>query len=47
MRKTGGRAPTESEAVPVFGSWRHAYLAVVAFFVLNVAVFYFLGRYFS
>ncbi|HEX4665291.1 MAG TPA: hypothetical protein VH207_01725 [Chthoniobacterales bacterium] len=33
--------------VPLFGSWRNAYLAVVVVFVLEVAFFYFVSRYFS
>lgn len=35
------------EPVPFFGSWRNAYLAVVIFFVLEVALFFFLSRHFS
>jgi hypothetical protein len=34
-------------SVPLFGTWRNAYLAVVVIFILEVAVFYFLSRYFS
>jgi hypothetical protein len=33
--------------VPLFGTWRNAYLAVVAAFVLEVAFFLFVSRYFS
>ncbi|MGZ4966524.1 MAG: hypothetical protein ACXWBM_07355 [Chthoniobacterales bacterium] len=41
-------APNESkESVPLFGSWRNAYLAVVVLFVLDVALFYIFQRYFS
>ncbi len=36
-----------SEPVPVFGSWRNAYLTVVAFFVLEVTLFWFLSRHFT
>jgi hypothetical protein len=35
------------ERVPLFGSWRNAYLAVVIIFILEVAFFYFVSRYFS
>jgi hypothetical protein len=35
------------DRVPLFGNWRNAYLAVVVVFVLEVAFFYFLSRYFS
>ncbi len=33
--------------VPLFGTWRRAYLAVVLFFVFEVALFYFVSRFFS
>jgi len=35
------------ESVPLFGSWRNAYFAIVGAFVLEVAFFYFVSRYFS
>ena len=35
------------EAVPLFGTWRNAYITVVAAFVVEVALFFFLGRAFS
>ena len=37
----------EDERVPVFGTWRKAYSAVVVVFVLNVVLFYAFSRYFS
>lgn len=37
----------ESERVPLFGTWGKAYLCVSAIFFLDVALFYFFGRYFS
>ena len=37
----------EPERVPLFGSWRAAYVAVVAVFVLDVIVFYAISRYFA
>ena len=37
----------EKIAVPLFGSWRNAYITIVAFFAFDVAAFYFFGRYFS
>jgi hypothetical protein len=40
MKGTGDR-------VPLFGSWRRAYLAVVFAFVVEVTFFYFVSRYFS
>lgn len=35
-----------NDDVPLFGNWRNAYLAVVVVFVLEVAFFYFVSRYF-
>lgn len=40
-------AHEESDAVPLFGSWRKAYVAVVAAFILEVTFFYFVSRHFS
>jgi hypothetical protein len=37
----------QREQVPLFGSWRVAYVVVVIFFCLNVAFFVWFGRYFS
>jgi hypothetical protein len=34
------------DRVPLFGSWRNAYLAVVLIFVFEVAFFYFVSRCF-
>ena len=43
-----GRRPNETkDRVPLFGSWRNAYCAVVIFFVIDVVVFWAFGRYFS
>lgn len=33
--------------VPLFGSWRNAYIVVVAVFVVEVALFFVFSRYFS
>jgi len=33
-------------SVPVFGSWRNAYVAVVLVFVFEVGFFYCMSRYF-
>ena len=35
------------DRVPLFGTWRNAYLAVAGVFVLDVALFYAFSRYFS
>jgi hypothetical protein len=41
--------PTEpqSDAVPLFGSWRNAYLAVISVFIFDVAIFYAISRFFA
>ena len=39
-------ASEESDAVPCFGSWRNAYVAVTVAFVLEVIFFYFVSRFF-
>ena len=46
MQKTDQIESTKT-AVPLFGRWRWAYLAVVVVFVLEVTFFYFVSRYFS
>ena len=33
--------------IPLFGSWRNAYLVVVLAFVIEVALFYLMSRYFA
>ncbi|MEO5753795.1 MAG: hypothetical protein ABIR38_03720 [Chthoniobacterales bacterium] len=38
---------SENHPVPLFGTWRNAYLSVGVIFVLEVAFFYFVSRYFS
>lgn len=35
------------ERVPLFGTWRNAYCAVVIAFIIDVAFFYIFQRYFS
>lgn len=39
-------AHEKTAPVPLFGRWRNAYFAVVVVFILEVAFFYFMGRYF-
>gem|GEM_PF-5336787 len=34
------------KSVPFFGSWRNAYIVVLAIFILEVAFFYFVSRWF-
>ena len=59
MQKPGSAAMTRSSAdhadvpaedqrpPPLFGSWRNAYVSVVAIFVVDVVVFYTISRYFA
>jgi hypothetical protein len=37
----------EPERVPLFGTWRTAYIIVVVVFIVNVALFYAISRYFA
>ncbi len=37
----------KQERVPLFGSWRTAYIVVVTVFVINVALFYAISRIFA
>ncbi len=37
----------DNERVPLFGTWRRAYIAVVVAFILDVVFFYAFERYFS
>lgn len=41
------KEPAGNAAVPLFGSWRRAYAAVAMAFVLDVAIFYAISRYFA
>lgn len=41
------RREQNNERVPLFGTWRRAYLVVIAVFVFDVALFYAFSRYFS
>jgi hypothetical protein len=36
-----------NDAVPLFGTWRRAYLAVTVFFVVEVAFFYLVDHFFA
>jgi len=40
------KAAEKQHCVPLFGSWRNAYLAVVAIFILEVGFFFFVSRWF-
>ena len=41
------RDAEQAERVPLFGSWRNAYAAVIIVFVCDVALFYAISRYFA
>jgi len=47
MRKSDIDLRGDGDRVPLFGSWRKAYVAVVAAFVFDVALFYAISRYFA
>ena len=38
--------PNEVASVPLFGTWRRAYLVVVVIFLVELAFFSFVSRYF-
>lgn len=42
-----GHGEENDAVVPLFGTWRKAYLAVVAAFIFDVALFYTISRYFA
>ena len=36
-----------NDAVPLFGSWRNAYLTVIGVLIFDVAIFYAISRFFA
>ena len=42
-----GPPETPNDPVPLFGSWRNAYLALIGVFIFNVAIFYAISRFFA
>jgi hypothetical protein len=42
-----GSPDTSKDTVPLFGSWRNAYLAVIGVFIFNVVIFYAISRFFA
>jgi hypothetical protein len=36
-----------NDTVPLFGSWRNAYLVVIGVFIFDVAIFYAISRFFT
>ena len=47
VNETPDQEEKATAAVPLFGTWRRAYIAVVVAFVLEVSLFYFVSRFFS
>jgi hypothetical protein len=47
MTERGEDSSDQQGSVPLFGSWRNAYLTVIAVFVTDVALFYAFSRFFS
>jgi len=47
MHSDHDQGPRSSPAVPLFGTWRTAYIVVVAVFVIEVALFYAMSRSFA
>jgi len=48
MIKPGDSSEDRSDVcVPLFGTWRAAYVIVVIAFVFDVAAFYLISRYFA
>ena len=47
MTESGEDRSRQQAPVPLFGSWRNAYLTVIAVFVADVALFYAFNRFFS
>ena len=39
--------PNGRDRVPLFGSWRNAYLVVIGMFIVDVAIFYAISRFFA
>lgn len=46
MAESSQKVAEKNDAVPLFGTWRNAYVAIVVIFVLQVSLFYFVSRYF-
>ncbi|HEY3600859.1 MAG TPA: hypothetical protein VGK72_02790 [Chthoniobacterales bacterium] len=46
MTESSQKRAGKRDRVPFFGSWRNAYLAVVAIFILEVGFFFFVSRWF-
>ena len=42
-----GPPETPNNAVPLFGSWRNAYFAVIGVFIFDVAFFYAISLFFA
>ena len=47
LMKSSPPADQETRRLPLFGSWRNAYLVIVLIFILEVGFFYLVSRYFE
>lgn len=47
MTQRSNKTKATNGVVPLFGSWRIAYLVVVVIFIAEVSFFYFVSRFFS
>ena len=47
MSDAEANRPNDAARVPLFGTWRNAYVAVVAVFLIEVGLFYVFSRAFS
>jgi hypothetical protein len=45
--KTKSPGDDETHGLPLFGTWRKAYLVIVLIFIFEVSVFYFVSHYFA
>jgi len=46
VAESSEKATEKQQRVPLFGSWRNAYLVVVVIFILEVGFFFFVSRWF-
>ena len=46
MPDLSNNAAGKDSSVPLFGTWRNAYVAIIVVFVFEVGFFYFVSRHF-
>ncbi|HMJ06826.1 MAG TPA: hypothetical protein VK474_11265 [Chthoniobacterales bacterium] len=47
MKSNGNSLDEKRDRVPLFGNWRNAYATVVIAFIVEVALFYGMTRFFA